>query len=124
MERPDYRVDIRVRRNHVRAQVEGLQLAETDAPLLVDEQDHALVFYFPRSDVLMDALRPTDTSTYCPFKGHASYWRLADDGSDLGDIAWSYESPYAEVARLAGCIAFYQDKVTVEVGAGPLSIKR
>jgi uncharacterized protein (DUF427 family) len=109
----DYRVDVLPRRNRVVARHDEVVLAETTRPLLVDEQDHGLVFYFPREDVRLDALRPSDTVTYCPFKGRASHWCLASGGED---VAWTYEEPYAEVARLAGYVAFYQDRVDVNVG--------
>ena len=109
----DYRVDILPRRNRVVARHDGVLLGESSRTLLVDEQDHGLVFYFPRDDVRLDALQRTDSVSYCPFKGRASYWRLASGGND---VAWSYEQPYPEVGRLAGCVAFYQDRVDVSVG--------
>ena len=116
-DRPDYRVDVLARRNRVVVRSEADVLAETFRPLLVDEQDHGLVVYVPRDDVHLDRLAPSDTVTHCPFKGRARHWRLA--GTDGPDIAWSYEEPYAEVARIAGCIAFYQDRVRVEIGEAP-----
>ena len=112
-ERPDYRVDLLARRNRVVARLGDVVLAETERPLLVDEQDHGLVFYFPRDDVHLDRLKATDSVSYCPFKGRASYWSLP--GGER-DVAWSYEDPYPEVARLAGYVAFYQDRVDVQVG--------
>ncbi len=114
VERPDYRVDLLARRNRVVARHHGRVLADTTTPLLVDEQDHGLVVYFPRTDVDVFRLRRTDSQSYCPFKGTASYWSLAGGGRD---IAWSYDEPYPEVARLAGHVAFYQDRVEVVVGA-------
>jgi uncharacterized protein (DUF427 family) len=124
-ERPDYRVDILPRRNRVTVRSDKVSgraerddvLAETVRPLLVDEQDHGLVIYVPRDDVRMERLEPSDTLTFCPFKGHASHWRLA--GTDGPDVAWSYEDPFPEVARIAGYVAFYQDRVRVELGQAP-----
>lgn len=121
-ERPDYRVDILPRRNRVTVRSEtdssGARsttvLAETLRPLVVDEQDHGLVFYVPRDDVQMERLEPSEQVTHCPFKGNASHWRLA--GTDGPDVAWSYEDPFPEVARIGGYVAFYQDRVHVEIG--------
>lgn len=113
-ERPDYRVDILARRNRVVVRSGDVVLAETERPLVVDEQDHGLVVYVPRDDVRMQHLAPSDTVTYCPFKGRARHWRLAA-GDDTA-VAWSYEEPYPEVGRIAGYVAFYQDRVTVEIG--------
>ncbi|WP_068165862.1 DUF427 domain-containing protein [Rhodococcus phenolicus] len=111
--RPDYRVDIHARRNVVRATVNGVRIAETGSSLLVDEQDHGLVFYFPRSDVLVD-LAPADTpTTRCPFKGEATYWSFDGDGGE--PLCWSYDDPFDQVARLRGHVAFFQDRVDVTV---------
>jgi uncharacterized protein (DUF427 family) len=106
-------VDVLRRRNRVVVRHGGEVLAETAESLLVDEQDHGLVFYFPRSDVRLDLLKPTDDESRCPYKGDASYWRFAE-GTE--PIAWSYEQPYPQVEQIAGYIAFYQDRVQVEVG--------
>lgn len=116
-DRPDYRVDLLPRRNRVVVRTESDVIAETLHPILVDEQDHGLVLYMPREDVRMDRLEPTETVTYCPFKGQATHWRLA--GGDGPDVAWSYEQPYPEVGRIEGYIAFYQDRIHVELGQAP-----
>ena len=111
--RPDYRVDILPRRNDVTVRAGERILASTTAALLVDEQDHGLVFYVPEADVNFELLTPTDDRTRCPYKGDASYWRLVD-GSVA--VAWTYRKPYPEVTRLLGHIGFYQDRVTVQIG--------
>jgi uncharacterized protein (DUF427 family) len=113
VERPDYRVDILRRRNLVTARSGDRILARTMQPLLVDEQDHGMVFYFPPDDVDFDQLVATDDSSRCPFKGDATYWRLADGDQS---VAWSYPEPYAQVALIKDHVAFYQDRVSVEVG--------
>jgi uncharacterized protein (DUF427 family) len=113
-ERPDYRVDILARRNRVTASVGEEVLADTQRSLLVDEQDHGLVFYFPPADVRLDLFTPIERSSFCPFKGTATYRQLVGDGIEV--LAWSYADPFPEVARLAGYVAFYQDVVDVRVG--------
>lgn len=113
----DYRVDIHRRRNRVTATLDGKELGRTDHPLLVDEQDHGLVFYFPKSDVNFDLLRPIpDYHTRCPWKGKASYWSLVDG---IDPIVWSYEDPLPEVIQLKDHVAFYQNIVTVALGVAP-----
>jgi uncharacterized protein (DUF427 family) len=124
-ERPDYRVDLLARRNRVTVRTDYLHrraghddvIAETLHPLIVDEQDHGLAVYFPRGDVQMQHLEPSEHVTHCPFKGRATHWQLA--GTDGPPVAWSYEEPFPEVARIAGFIAFYQDRVHVEIGQAP-----
>jgi uncharacterized protein (DUF427 family) len=113
VDRPDYRVDLLRRRNRVVARLDGEVLADTDHSLLVDEQDHGLVFYFPRRDVRGERLVATEDRSRCPFKGEASYWRLTEGGEPIG---WSYDDPYPQVVQIADHIAFYQDRVQVEIG--------
>jgi uncharacterized protein (DUF427 family) len=117
-ERPDYRVDVLRRRNRVTVRYDGEVLAESTGCLLVDEQDHGLVFYVPREDVRMELLVRSALETRCPFKGQATHYVLAAGGGPER-LAWSYEDPYPEVARIAGYVAFYQDNVSLEVGQAP-----
>lgn len=112
LQRPDYRVDLLRRRNRFRVQRGDVLLADSAATLIVDEQDHALVVYFPRDSVALDPLVPmSGKTTHCPYKGDAVYWAAAD-APDV-PIAWSYESPYPEVAIIRDYIAFYADRVTI-----------
>ena len=113
LERPDYRVDLLRRRNRVTVRSGDVVLAESTAGILVDEQDHGLVFYLPEADVNFAALAPTDDSSRCPYKGVAHYWRLAD-GSE--PVAWGYRDPYPQVSAIVGHVGFYQDRVSVELG--------
>ncbi len=115
-ERPDYRVDLLARTNVMTAWLGDTCLASSNACLLVDEQDHGLVVYFPAEAVNLLYLEPAEERTACPFKGQAVYWRAA--GTDGSGIAWSYPEPLAQVARLAGYIAFDQDAVRVTIGKG------
>jgi len=123
-DRFDYRVDILRRRNLVEAtSAQGLPLARTERALLVDEQDHGLVFYFPCADVNLAELARIDRLSHCPFKGVASYFALAGGNADE-PVAWSYENPYPPVSQIAGHIAFYQDRVAVRLGVAVYPIPK
>ena len=113
--RPDYRVDVLARRNRVRVSVDGEVLADSVRTLLVDEQDHGLVFYFPPDDVRLERFVADGRTSHCPYKGTATYRRLDTEGPEV--LVWSYEDPRPEVARLAGYLAFFQDDVDLRVGA-------
>lgn len=122
VDRPDYIVDVRRKRNRVTVTAGDVVLADTTAALLVDEQDHGIVFYIPRADVRSDLLVADDTTSRCPFKGQASYWRLADGDQP---IAWEYPDPSVEVALIKDHLGFYQDRVRVSVGvANPAVVGR
>lgn len=109
---PDH--SIAIRPALARWQVQGRDglVADSLGALILDESGYAPVVYFPRADVRMRRLTPTASKTTCPFKGSASYWRLASSGS-AQDVAWSYPETYDEVTDIAGYVAFYADRITV-----------
>lgn len=92
----------------------GAVLGESSDALELTEGASAPVIYFPRADIAMSFLERTDSTTRCPHKGTASYFTVTGPDGDLVDAAWSYEDPNAHVARIAGHLAFYSDRVTVE----------
>ncbi|MEO6885618.1 MAG: DUF427 domain-containing protein [Jatrophihabitantaceae bacterium] len=80
----------------------GAVIAQSQATVVV-EGNH----YFPRSDVRMDLLRKSDTTTVCPWKGTASYYSIEVDGQTNTDGAWYYPTPKAEAAQILDHIAFW-----------------
>jgi uncharacterized protein (DUF427 family) len=107
---------------HVVVRVNGEVVAETDAALTLREGPLPDVQYVPVDDVRRDHLRPSETTTYCPFKGDAAYYDLVGAGDTVADAVWYYAAPYPAVAPIADHVAFYADKDGVEVvvsGAGP-----
>lgn len=115
---PDHRVDISPASSLVRVFAGERQLAASKRALLVDEARHDKVFYLPREDVEMTQLQATEHSTYCPFKGHASYFSvLAGTGesnpADLTNSVWSYTDPYDECLELRDYLAFYADRLKI-----------
>ncbi len=66
------------------------------------------VYYIPRKDVRMERLSRTSHTTYCPFKGNASYFSLKDGPENA---VWGYEKPYDEMAAIKDLLCFYPDKV-------------
>lgn len=92
----------------------GAVLGESKAALEMLEGDYPPVIYFPRADIAMEFLEKTDHSTRCPLKGQASYYAIHTKSRIIQDAGWSYETPIAGMAEIAGHLAFYPDKVTVE----------
>src|SRR5690606_7674710 len=94
-------------------------VADSRAALLVEESRHDPVWYFPPEHVDQRMLIPTQTTTYCPFKGYASHYTIDAAGGQLEDAAWSYQAPFDECRALAGYIAFYADRVRIEAEGEP-----
>ncbi len=100
---------------HVEVVVNGVKVAESDRPVLLDETGLPTRYYLPRDDVRTDLLRPTTSETVCPFKGQASYWSVSADGEVHDDIVWSYETPIPDAEGITGLMAFYNEKVDLVV---------
>jgi uncharacterized protein (DUF427 family) len=112
---PYTRVDILASSRHVRVEVDGVTVADSGGPRILFETGLPPRYYLPLSDVRTDLLRPSQTQTSCPYKGTASYWSV-DTGSGLReDIVWIYRNPLPESQKIAGLVAFYDEKVDVFV---------
>lgn len=93
----------------------GAVLGESTNALELTEGSYPPVIYFPREDVGMAFLDTSDSSSHCPHKGDANYFSIVTKSEVLADAAWSYDTPLADVAAIAGHLAFYvSDKVAVE----------
>ena len=108
---PDYRVDLDPSTTRVRVTFGGEVVADSDRTLVVRETKHEPVVYFPREDVRFDLLEPTSHTTFCPFKGEASYWTLRVGDRVEENVIWSYADPFDEVAGLKDYVSFYADRV-------------
>jgi uncharacterized protein (DUF427 family) len=112
---PYTRVDILASSRRVQVEVDGVTVADSTSPRLLFETGLPTGYYLPKTDVRMDLLGHTDTSTGCPYKGTAEYWSIDVNGRAHPDIAWSYNAPFAESQKIAGLIAFYNEKVDLVV---------
>lgn len=92
---------------HVRVTRGDDILAESRRPLVLRETGSPVRYYLPEEDVRKDLLKPSETHTYCPFKGTASYWSLPD----AQDLVWAYPEPKDEVAQIKGHFCFYDTEV-------------
>jgi uncharacterized protein (DUF427 family) len=108
---PDHPITIKRNPNHVVVSADGRVLADTVNALTLREAGYAPVQYFPREDVDMSLLEPSDHQTYCPYKGDCSYFSVTNGDEKLVNAVWSYEMPFPAVSSIAGCVAFYQDRV-------------
>jgi uncharacterized protein (DUF427 family) len=59
----------------------------------------------------MAQLARTDRTTYCPYKGDATYFSIPVGGERAGNAVWTYETPYPAVADIKDHLAFYPDRV-------------
>ena len=110
-------ITIRPTGSRVTVRVGGTTVAESDSALSLAEASYPVVQYIPVADVDQSLLRRTDSHTYCPYKGEASYYSLqTPDGGYENDLIWTYEQPHDAVAEIAGHVAFYANRAEVTVG--------
>ncbi len=111
---PDHPITITPEPSRVVVTVAGQVVADTKRALSLKESSYPPVLYIPREDADMSRLEPSQHTTYCPYKGDCAYFSIPAGGERSRDAVWSYEHPYDSVAAIAGHLAFYPDRVTIE----------
>ena len=112
---PDHTITVSPLGESVTVSVAGKPLAKSDKALLLQENTYPGVVYIPFDDIAFDRMEQTTTATHCPFKGDATYWRLADRPED-GDVMWAYQTPFDEMTGIRNHGAFYGNKVDIVLG--------
>ncbi|MFJ4410111.1 DUF427 domain-containing protein [Streptomyces sp. NPDC088910] len=110
---PDHPITVEPNSERIVVRAAGKVIADTTHALTLREADYPPVQYIPLADVEADALRPTESQTYCPYKGDASYYSLVTADGEITDAVWTYEKPYDAVGTIAGHVAFYPQHVEV-----------
>ncbi|MGN6161636.1 MAG: DUF427 domain-containing protein [Marmoricola sp.] len=87
----------------IQAIFNGTVIAESDDTVVV-EGNH----YFPRAAVRLDLLSDSTKSTFCPWKGTASYYTVTADGDSAPDAAWYYADPKEAASEIKGRVAFWK----------------
>jgi uncharacterized protein (DUF427 family) len=100
---------------HIEVSVAGQKLASSDRALRLDETGYPPRYYIPREDVRTELLRPTASTTTCPFKGQASYWSAQVGDEVCEDLVWSYETPIPGAEQIAGFMSFYPNRVELTI---------
>ena len=112
---PYTRVDILPSSRHVRVEVAGATLADSPSPRVLFETNLPARWYIPKPHVRMDMLERGELVTHCPYKGRALSFGARIDGQLHENIAWSYPAPLPESERVAGLVAFYNEKVDLYI---------
>jgi uncharacterized protein (DUF427 family) len=108
---PDHPITIERNPAHVTVSVGGRVIADTGDALTLREASYPPVQYIPRKDVDMSLLERTQHSTYCPYKGDASYYSIPNGGTKSVNAVWTYEAAFPAVAAINEYVAFYPDRV-------------
>jgi uncharacterized protein (DUF427 family) len=95
----------------------GVVVARTTGSLRVLETSHPPTYYLPEASFSPGVLRPAAGTTYCEFKGTATYADLVTTGRTASRAAWTYAQPSPGFERLLGHVAVMPgsvDRCTVD----------
>lgn len=112
---PDHPITVRPTGARVVVRVGETVVVESDRALTLQEATYPAVQYVPLVDIDATLLALTDTHTYCPYKGEASYYSVLLPDTQLTDAVWTYPQPYDAVADIAGHVAFFPDRFEISV---------
>jgi uncharacterized protein (DUF427 family) len=116
---PEHPITIEPTRARVVVRSAGHVVAETTRAVTLREGTYLPVQYIPVLDVHAALLQESPTTSYCPYKGDASYFSVVTPRGEVVDAAWAYKDPYDAVASIRGHLAFYPDRVEVSVEPTP-----
>ena len=108
---PDHPITVEPNPARVVVSIAGRVIADTREALTLHEASYPAVQYIPRKDVDMALLERTDRGTYCPYKGDCAYYSIPLGGKRSENAVWTYEVPFAAVAKIENHLAFYPDRV-------------
>lgn len=84
--------------------------------VIADSNDTVVVegnHYFPLASIDSKLLKPSETTSVCPWKGTANYYTLQVDGKTNPDAVWFYAEPKEAAKEIRGRVAFWKGvKVT------------
>ena len=121
---PDHEITIEPSVDRVVVRSGGVTIADSRATLVLRETNYPRVRYIPLADVDQSLLMRSDRTTYCPYKGDASYYSIAGDDERGPNAVWFYEQPYPAVAAIKDHVAFYVNRVEITVSQSDDSTAR
>ena len=92
-----------------------LIVAKTVNAVRILETASPPTFYIPRADVNFEYVTQTAGSSFCEWKGAATYWSFDFEGQKIKNVGWSYESPSQRFASIRGFLSFYPAKLVCTV---------
>ncbi|MGY4868439.1 DUF427 domain-containing protein [Mycolicibacterium elephantis] len=110
---PYHRVDCRPTTRRLRVAVDDATLVDTTDTVIVFETAVQTRLYVDPSHVRTDLLRRSDTTSYCNYKGHATYWSALLGDRVVADVAWSYDDPLPETVPIKGFLSFDTERAEV-----------
>ena len=115
---PDHPITIESKQIPVRILLAGIVVLDAKSHFELHEAKYPPAIYLPRDQINLKHLERSTHSTWCPYKGEASYFHMRrTDGALIENAVWTYESPFPAVQKIENALAVYASKVdTIEIG--------
>ncbi len=105
-----HRIETHPEERRVQVRINGDTVADSNRALALTEGRLPTRWYLPREDISAE-LEPSERRTTCPFKGDATHFSVG--GEDA--VAWSYEDPIEQVSEIRDLVAFYNERVDLQL---------
>jgi uncharacterized protein (DUF427 family) len=112
---PYHRVDVLASSRHVRVEIDGEVVADSDRTHALFETGLPTRWYFPPDAVRQDLLVASGTRTVCAYKGIASYRSVRTAAGTADDVAWYYPEPRDDALRVRDHVCFFNERVDLYV---------
>ncbi len=96
---------------HVVVVFNGVTIAETHHPIRILETSHPPTYYLPPEDLKREYFTPISRSTFCEFKGAASYYTITVGEKSAQAAAWYYKAPSPGYEALKDHVAIYASRM-------------
>ena len=111
---PDHPITIDRHPERVVVRVGDHVVADSTDALVLREAGYPPVYYLPLSDLDEAVLRDSDTTSWCPYKGTASYYSVDAGHGVVEDAVWYYPEAHEAVAEITNHAAFYPDRAQID----------
>lgn len=98
----------------------GTSIADTHRAHRVLETSQPPAYYVDPADVQMDHLRPSTHTTYCEWKGLATYFDVVVGGAVVEAAAWTYRVPTPGFRAIQDHLAFYAQRLDCTLDGEPV----
>lgn len=93
--------------------IDKAAIGSTTSAILLKEANYPAAYYLPMDTLDSKYLRPSEHTTYCPFKGTAGYFHLVHNGKIFENAVWVYREPYDEAHKIKDLISIYSNVAAI-----------
>lgn len=108
---PNHPITIEANSSRVTVEHGGHVVADTRGALTLQESTYPPAQYLPLADISPGVLEPSSRTSWCPYKGEATYFDIVVGDERIPDAVWTYREPHEAVAEIVDHVAFYADRV-------------